>query len=88
MKSITEVIKFLASVNLHFVDDMFLRRLEFTLKKDSFLAECASIIPQNAKYTFPEISNEIIEVMAKFVRESVVSDIKNAEVSIKTTGKT
>jgi hypothetical protein len=50
------------------------------LKKDTLLSECAQHIPKNANYTSPAIQNEIIEILSDMVRESVVADIRNADV--------
>jgi hypothetical protein len=44
------------------------------------LSECVQHIPKNANYTSPVIQNEIIEILSDMVRESVVADIRNADV--------
>ncbi|XP_056637700.1 uncharacterized protein LOC130445837 [Diorhabda sublineata] len=68
VKSIAEIIQFLT------VNKLALRG---KLKK---LAECLPHIPQNAKYTSPDIQNEIIAILAEMVREQVVGDLKTADV--------
>lgn len=90
IKSIVEVIQFLAVNELafrgdyvideHYEKGLFSKLFEYTIMKDKTLAECAAIIPRNATYLSPEIQNEIIEIMAEVVRESVANDIKNADV--------
>lgn len=90
IKSIVEVIQFLAvnelafrgdyEIDEHVENGLFFKLFEFTMKKDKTLAECATVIPKNATYLSPEIQNELIEIMAEVVRESVANDIKNADV--------
>jgi hypothetical protein len=44
------------------------------------ISECAQHIPKNANYTSPAIQNEIIEILSDMVRESVVANIRKADV--------
>ncbi|XP_068907169.1 zinc finger MYM-type protein 1-like [Tenebrio molitor] len=90
IKSIAEIIQFLAINELalrgayeaeeHAERSLFSNLFKFTLKKDTLLSECAQHIPKNANYTSPAIQNEIIEILSDMVRESVVADIRNADV--------
>ncbi|XP_050527956.1 uncharacterized protein LOC126898050 [Daktulosphaira vitifoliae] len=90
LKSIFEVVQFLVINELSFrgsydIDEkaergLFIKLFEFALKKDRFLAECNETIPNNGKYTSPEIQNEIIQIMAESVRESVVIDVMKSDV--------
>lgn len=50
------------------------------MKKDEKLVQCLKHIPENAKYTSPDIQNEIINILAEMVREQVVNDLRNADV--------
>lgn len=80
VKSMGEVIQFLTVSELalrgHNHGDMdeeglFTRLVDYTLKKDSKLADIAKSIPENAKYTSSVIQNEIIETLAKMVLEDI-----------------
>src|ERR1700761_5144636 len=72
--SLTKVVRFLAVNELSFRgssydadhDDcgLFLKLLDYTIENDSKLAAITSSIPQNAKYTSPEIQNEVISSIA------------------------
>ena len=42
------------------------------MQKDQKLKNIAMSIPQNAKYTSPEIQNEIIATLAKMVQKKIV----------------
>ena len=59
---------------------LFMRLFEYTLAKDSKLAEIHKDIPALCKYTSPQIQNEVIEIMAQLVKEKIVSDVNNADV--------
>jgi len=90
VKSIFEIIIFLIVNELPFRGDFDLEMQEdkglfqslfrYTLKKDTKLAECAKLIPQNATYLSPVIQNETINIMHNAVQNSVVEDLKNADV--------
>ncbi|KAL4089236.1 hypothetical protein QTP88_024294 [Uroleucon formosanum] len=90
IKSIFEIIIFLVLNKLPFRGDFDLEMHEdkglfqsffrYTLKKDTKLAECAKLIPQNATYLSPVIQNETINIMHNAVQNSVVEDFKNADV--------
>ncbi|KAL4122264.1 hypothetical protein QTP88_014630 [Uroleucon formosanum] len=59
---------------------LFQSLFRYTLKKDTKLAGCAKLIPQNATYLSPVIQNETINIMHNAVQNSVVEDLKNADV--------
>ncbi|XP_057662275.1 uncharacterized protein LOC130897444 [Diorhabda carinulata] len=90
VESIAEIIQFLTVNELALRGNydieheqergLFLNLFKYTIKKDEKLAECLPHIPQNAKYTSPDIQNEIIAILAEMVREQVVGDLKTADV--------
>lgn len=90
VKSIFDVTKFLVLNELPFrgsyigTDDgetgLFTSLFTFTIKKDVKLANIIPLIPKHAMYNSPKIQNEIIAIMATMVGESVVEDVKNADV--------
>lgn len=57
----------------------FLNLFAYTAKKDEKLRSILPTIPENAKYTSPEIQNEIIETMADMVLQQIVGDIKASD---------
>jgi len=69
VKSIFEIIIFLVNklpfrgdfdLEMHEDNDLFQSLFRYTLKKDTTLAECTKLIPQNASHLFPDIQNETI----------------------------
>ncbi|XP_008180186.1 zinc finger MYM-type protein 1-like [Acyrthosiphon pisum] len=90
VKSIFEIIIFLVvnelplrgdfDLEMHEDKGLFQSLFRYTLKKDTKLAECAKLIPQNATYLSPFIQNETINIMHNAVQNSVVEDLKNADV--------
>ena len=104
VKSIAEVIKFLAINELSFRGDnehfdgtifqssdssdeqsanvggLFLKLFEYTLLKDPKLRQIASAIPQNAKYTSPEIQNEIILAMASLLQANIIREFQDSDI--------
>ncbi|KAL4143874.1 hypothetical protein QTP88_006129 [Uroleucon formosanum] len=90
VKSIFEIIIFLVVNELPFRGDfdlemhedkgLFQSLFRYTLKKDTKLAKCAKLIPQNATYLSPVIQNETINIMHNAVQNSVVEDLRNADV--------
>ena len=87
IKSIAEIIQFLVvneiSLRGHYYPDndeqgIFENLFQFTITKDSKLKEICSTIPANAKYTSPEIQNEIISLMCKMVVDTLCLNIKNS----------
>ena len=81
IRSIAEVIQFLALNELSLCRDCdktegkemghFVNLFEYTLMKDTKLAEIQKCMPQNAKYTSPNIQNDMINEMASMVTENV-----------------
>lgn len=57
----------------------FLNLFAYTIKKDEKLRLIIPTIPENAKYTSPEIQNEIVETMADMVLKQIVADIKASD---------
>ena len=57
----------------------FQQLLLFTAEKDQKLKAAMMTIPENAKYTSPEIQNEIIEIMAESVQEQIVQEIAQSD---------
>ena len=47
--------------------------------QDPSLKRITSSLPKNAKYTSPEVQNEVIETLAEIVRENVAQECKQAE---------
>lgn len=90
IKSIIEAVQFLVVNELalrgsYVIEEqsergLFQKMFEYTIKKDPTLRAAISHIPQNAKYTSPEIQNEIIEIMAETVRENIVNEIQSSDV--------
>jgi hypothetical protein len=79
--SIAEIIQFLA------VNELPMRRsynIEEHDEQSLFkkLMECYKGIPRNATSTYlsPEIQNDVIQILTDCVRESIVDDVKNADV--------
>ena len=81
IQSMAEVIQFLALNELSLRGDYdktegkemghFVNLFEYTLMKDTKLAEIQKRIPQNAKCTSPNIQNDIINEMASMVTSGV-----------------
>lgn len=88
--SIAEIIQFLAvnelpmrrsyNIQEHEEQSLFKNMFEFTLRKDHRLMEYSKCIPRNATYLSPEIQNDVIQILAECVRESIVDDVKGADV--------
>jgi hypothetical protein len=47
--------------------------------QDPHLLEIAKKLPNNAKYTSPEVQNEVIETLGEIVRETVAKECREAE---------
>jgi hypothetical protein len=54
---------------------LFIKLFEFTMLKDKKLRSIYDSIPANASYTSPSFQNEIIDLLANLVRESIVSEL-------------
>lgn len=91
IESIFDVIKFLVINEVPFRgtndnDDKitysrgkFQALLAYTIEKDQKLKDIAKTIPENAKYTSPEIQNNIIHDMASISRDRILSMVKNSD---------
>lgn len=90
MKTIIEVIIFLIVNELglrgswdeeqHKEDGIFQNLFEFKLKDDEYLRKCQDAMPHNAKYTSPEIQNEIIALLDRVVRQQIIDEANSADV--------
>ena len=47
--------------------------------QDPHLEEIAKQVPKNAKYTSPQLQNEVIETLSEIVSETVANECKKAE---------
>lgn len=65
---------------------LFLSLFEYTMRKDPKLTRITKTIPQNARYTSPQIQNEIIKMMSKLVTEEIVRQVGDSWYSIKVNG--
>ncbi|KAJ6644666.1 Zinc finger MYM-type protein 1 [Pseudolycoriella hygida] len=65
----------------HEEDGLFNSLFDFAKERDPDLVECEKFMPSNAKYTSPEIQNEIIDILAELLRESIVREVLNADVN-------
>ena len=90
VRAIAEVIQFLALHELSLRGDYdttshhekggFRNLFDFMISRDERLQEIIKEIPSNATYTSPDIQNDVIDIMAKMVTDSVVHDVNNADV--------
>ena len=60
----------------------FVNSFEYTLMKDTKLAEIQKRISQNAKYTSPNIQNDIINEMASMVTENVSNEVQSCDLKM------
>lgn len=89
-KSIIKTILFLVEHHLalrgswdnesHQEGGLFNDLFAFAMERDPELVDCEKYMPSYAKYKSPEIQNEIIAILAKLLRESIVREIMNADV--------
>ena len=90
VRAIAEVIKFIAVNELSFRRDydkvlhrecgLFTDLFDFTVSRDKYLQEIINELPANATYKSPDIQNDVIDIMAKMVTQSVVNDVNGADV--------
>ena len=59
---------------------LFKDLFDFTVSRDKYLQEIINEIPANATYKSPDIQNDVIDIMAKMVTQSVVNDVNGADV--------
>ena len=64
------------------VNGMFGHLFEFAMKKDPHLRVVANAMPNNAKYTSPDIQNEVIQILASMVKEKIVTDCLESDVGL------
>lgn len=89
VQSILDIVIFLASNELAMrgnwdmaaktEDGLFQNLFEYTMKKDELLQKAVKSIPKNAKYTSPEIQNELIESAVFCTRQSIVKKVNSSE---------
>jgi len=60
--------------------DIFIRLFEFAMRKDQYLCSIAKSMPRNAKYTSPEIQNDVIDIMARMVQDVIVKECKDSDI--------
>lgn len=65
---------------------LFLSLLNYTLKKDTELAEIIKHIPRNASYTSPEMQNELICTLSNVVTDAIVEEVGTSWFTIKVDG--
>lgn len=63
----------------HSEEGLFNSLFGFSIQKDEKLKKCVEIIPQNAKYTSPDIQNEIISIIASLLRDAISSEMKTSD---------
>lgn len=90
VSSIMEMIQFLSVNELAFrgtfyIDEnsengLFASFYEYTIKKDSKLADISKRIPKNASYLSPKIQNDMIEIMTDLVRKDISKNVLTADI--------
>ena len=56
----------------------FVELLKLIGKHDPVIARKAVELPQNAKYTSPQIQNEVLQILADMVRKEILEEVKEA----------
>ena len=94
IKTIGEIIQFLAinelplrgtlesscdGENIDFSAGLFLKTVEYTLRKDPKFNDINKSIPPNGKYTSPNIQNEIIDTLANMVLDDIKKKYNKAD---------
>lgn len=64
------------------IGGLFLRLFEFAMKKDDKLRQIAQTMPQNAKYTSPEIQNEVIDCLRDMVQQKIVEEFNSSDINM------
>ena len=67
------------STDEHFSRGKFLNQFECVASKDEKLAGIVQTVPTNARYSSPDIQNEIISTMSEIVRSKVVREVRNSD---------
>ena len=65
---------------------LFLSLLEFSIRKDSKLAEIVKSIPKNASYTSHDIQNQLLSAMSSVVTEAIIEEVGEAWYTLKADG--
>lgn len=88
ISSVIDVVKFLVKNELAFrgnwdklndvEDGLFMNLFLYTIEHDDKLKSCHSIMPNHAKYTSPDIQNELINILADSVRQDIVNDVNKS----------
>lgn len=60
-------------------DGIFNALFKYTLEEDEKLKKCHKVMPRNALYTSPIIQNELISVIAVYVRDKMVRKINKSQ---------
>lgn len=89
LKSIAEIVQFLASNELAFrgtydkseqeEHGLFMNLFKYTVKKDSKLAKIENEIPKNATLRSPVAQNDAINLMATMVSEKIAEEVQNSD---------
>lgn len=58
----------------------FIEILQLVANHDEVVRNRLSILPKNAMYTSAQIQNELLDIMAEMVRDSITSEVQNAGV--------
>lgn len=90
ISSLVEMIQFLSVHELPFrgtfdmenncENGLFSSFYDYTIKKDSKLADIVKRIPRNASYLSPKIQNDMIEIMVDLVRKDIAKNVLTADV--------
>ena len=63
----------------HFSRGKLLNLFEFVASKDEKLAGIVETVPANAKYSSPDIQNEIISITSEIVRSKVMHEVRSSD---------
>lgn len=66
--------------SLQNVGGLFLRLFDFALQKDEKLRSISHSMPKNAKYTSPDVQNEVIDVLREMVQDIIVEEYKKSDI--------
>jgi len=56
--------------------------MEFSFKKDEKILQISHSTPNNAKYSSPEIQNDVIEAIASVVRKSILAKLHSSDTGL------
>lgn len=57
---------------------LFRNLFKYTLQKDEQLRKCQEAMPQNAKYTSPDIQNKMISILSNYLRQEIVAEMNKS----------